>query len=47
MIWTKYCGTAAKAGGKRTNTNLVLKSLEFPAYSKATWQWLPVEKARA
>jgi len=40
MIWTKYCGTAAKAGGKRTNTNLVLKSLEFPAYSKAKDEYI-------
>ena len=26
------------------NTNIVLTLWEPPAYSKATWQWLPVEE---
>ena len=34
-----------RASGRQTEkTNVVLSSWESPVYSRATWQWLPVEE---
>ena len=37
-VWTRYCGTAAKAGGKRRRRTSSCSGGETPAYSKEVYR---------